>query len=521
MSIVNQRRLLGDYATEKGWDVFDTYVDDGCTGTNFDRPDFKRMIKDAEKGRINCIITKDLSRLGRNTGGCERYIEEVFPDLNVRFIAINDGVDTGKGFDVNDDIIPFRHAVNETIPRQASRKTRQGKQLSASRGFFIGSQAPYGYMKSPEDKHKLVIDEVPAQIVRRIFTEFASGDSGRMIADRLNGEGIDSPRFYHYRKVGRVNPLTKEKNVWGSGTVMALLRNQVYLGVMAQGKRAVINYRTKKRREIDPQDWIIVEGTHEPIIEREVWESVHGKLGRKEKVRKTKNGAVGLFSGRIFCADCKSPLAYTPRPRKSVPDKYVYRCSRFNNNGGKACSTHNIDEGFLSEFVMNDIRLYARLTVAERERLSKMLLREMTAQQDSESKALRSESTKIDNRLLEITSRLKNLYEDKCRGKIPEELAISLMNGFVKEQQDLEDKRALLAKKIQTVKNAEGEITDWIDLIEQQLDIVELDRATVMALIDRIEVSEARDVNGERRQDVSIQYRFVGNLLENNKESIA
>lgn len=341
-----------------------------------------------------------------------------------------------------------------------------------------------------------------------------------MIADRLNGEGVDSPRFYHYKKVGRINPLSNEKNCWGSATVMQLLRNEVYIGNMVQGKRKVVSYRTKTRREVDPKDWIVVEGTHEPIIDRELWDQTHAKLGLKEKVRKTKGGVLGLFSSRIYCSDCKSPLAFMRRERKNG-EKFVYRCSRFNNNGGKICSTHNIDESYLSSIVLNDIRLYAKLAVAERERLSKELLREMNSQHDAESKTLLAEKAKIENRLSVISSCMMRLFEDKCQGNMSERVVNGLLEKYAVEQNELEEKRVLLTKQIQSVKDAEGEIADWMDLIERQLDIEELDRATVMELIDRVEVSETRDVNGEKRQDIFIKYRFIGNVLENTKEGIA
>lgn len=208
MSIVNQRQVLTDYVAEKGWNLKECYVDDGYTGTNFDRPNFKRMISDAENGKINCIITKDLSRLGRNYVQAGYYTDEFFVENNIRFIAINDGIDTIKE---DNDIAAFHHVLNEIYPKQVSKKVRQVKKKSAQQGKFMGSQAPYGYMKSPEDKHILIIDEEAAIIIRRLFSEFAGGNSARMIADRLNSEKVDSPRFYHYRKMGRVNPLSEQK----------------------------------------------------------------------------------------------------------------------------------------------------------------------------------------------------------------------------------------------------------------------------------------------------------------------
>ena len=265
------------------------------------------MIRDTEAGKIDCIITKDLSRLGRNYVQTGYYTEEYFVDRGIRFIAINDSIDTMQE---NNDIAAFHHVLNEFYPKQVSKKVRQVKKASAQQGKFMGSQAPYGYQKSPEDKHILIIDEEAARIVYRLFFEFAAGDSARMIADRLNTEKIDSPRFYHYAKMGRTNPLSEQRNVWGSATVLQLLRNQVYIGNMVQGKRQVVSFKTKKVRKIDPEEWIVVENTHQPLIDRELWDRAHKRLSNKSRTRATKKETIGLFAGILKCADCGSPLAY-------------------------------------------------------------------------------------------------------------------------------------------------------------------------------------------------------------------
>ena len=199
MSIANQRQMLIGYVEEKGWNLTECYIDDGWSGTNFQRPEFQRMIQDAEAGKINCIVTKDLSRLGRNYVQAGYYTEEFFVEHGIRFIAINDSIDTMQE---NNDIAAFHHVLNEFYPRQVSKKVRQVKKAGALQGKFMNSQAPFGYMKSPQDKHVLIVDEEAAQVVRRLFNEYADGDSARMIADRLNKEEVDSPRFYYYAKKG-------------------------------------------------------------------------------------------------------------------------------------------------------------------------------------------------------------------------------------------------------------------------------------------------------------------------------
>lgn len=244
MSIVTQKQMLTDYVKERGWDLTETYIDDGYSGTTFDRPAFQRMLKDIEHGYIDCVITKDLSRLGRNYAKTGYYTEEYFLEHGVRYIAVNDNVDTMKD---DNDIAPFKNILNEMYAKDISRKIRSARAVSARQGKFLGSKPPFGYIRCPTDKHKLIIDEKPAQIISRMFDMFASGDSGRHISDVFNNEGILSPRAYYYQQIGRENPLN-ESMTWNSNTVMQLLRNPVYIGNMVQGKRRVtsLTFNTKQ-----------------------------------------------------------------------------------------------------------------------------------------------------------------------------------------------------------------------------------------------------------------------------------
>ena len=518
MSIANQRQVLVDYVTEKGWTLRDCYIDDGYSGTNFDRSDFKRMIHDAEIGKIDCIITKDLSRLGRNYVEAGYYTEEYFIEHDIRFIAINDGIDTMHD---NNDIAAFHHVLNEFYPKQVSKKVKQVKKKSAEQGKFMGSQAPYGYMKSPEDKHVLIVDEEAAVIVKRLFNEFANGDSARMIADKLNAEGINTPRFYHYEKMGRTNPLTEEKNVWGSATITQLLKNQVYIGNMVQGKRQVVSFKTKKMRTVPPENWIVVENTHTPLIEKSLWERVQKRLSNpNKKIRRTKINTVGLFSGLVKCSDCGMPLAYMRRQLKER-EKGVYRCSRYNNNGITACTSHYIDEEYISAFVLNDIRTYAHLATAQREELAEKLYKALKKSNSSEIGNIKSKIKTTENRLFEINDRIKNLYEDKCLGKIPEDIAINLMRDFTVEKADLEKSLPELKNKLVNMNETVGSINEWLDMISAYENITELDRETVCGLVESITVFEKDRSTTPVTQEIKIEYRFIKNLPQNEKEDIA
>ena len=519
MSIANQRQVLTDYVNEKGWKLEECYIDDGWTGTNFNRPDFKRMIHDAEIGRINCIVTKDLSRLGRNYVEAGYYTEEYFIEHDIRFIAVNDGIDTIKD---DNDIAAFHHVLNEIYPKQVSKKVRQVKKKSAEQGKFMGSQAPYGYMKSPEDKHILIVDDEAAVIVRRLFKDFANGDSARMMADKLNKEGVSTPRFYHYEKEGKTNPLSEQKNVWGSATITQLLKNQAYIGNMVQGKRQVVSFKTKKMRTVSPENWIVVENTHEPLVEKELWDRVQERFNRHHHtvVRRTKNDMVGLYSGMIKCADCGMPLAYM---RKQLKDreKGVYRCSKYNNNGSKACSSHYINEDYISTFILNDIRNYANLAVTDRENLADRLYKALKKSNRGEMSSVKTKIKVIEARLLELNDRIKCVYEDKCTGKMPEDIALGLMKDFTDEKADLEKKLPIIKNKLCDISETESSINDWLDMISQYENITELDRETVFGLVESITVFEKDRSTTPAVQEIKIEYRFIKNLLQKEKEDIA
>jgi DNA invertase Pin-like site-specific DNA recombinase len=517
MSIANQRQMLTDYVREKGWCLKECYIDDGWSGTNFERPDFQRMIRDAEAGMIDCIITKDLSRLGRNYVQAGYYTEEFFLEHNIRFIAVNDSIDTMQE---NNDIAAFHHVLNEFYPKQVSKKIRQVKRTGARQGKFINSLAPYGYKKSPEDRHVLVVDDEVAGNVRRLFEEFAAGDSARSIAVRLTAERVDSPRYYHYAKMGRENPFSRQRNVWGSTSISQILQNQVYIGNMVQGKREVLSFKTKKRRQIDPDDWIVVENTHEPIISRELWDRAHRRLSKRGSTRTTKKNTVGLFSGIMRCADCGSPLAYMRKKLKSG-EKGVYRCSRYNNNGGKACTPHYINESDICAFVINDIRLHAYMAVEEREMLAERLMTTFKQMNSGESNTIQSKIREVEGRLTMITTTLKSLYEDKSTGKLPEVVFYDLMAGFVKEQAEIEKRLPCLRQRFEELRETTGEIEDWLSLVGSYMELESLDRAIVTGLIESITVSERVKQDGRQTQELEIQYRFIGSLLQNAKEDIA
>lgn len=299
MSIHNQQDMLEAYANEKGWAVYKAYIDDDVTGTTFNRPGFQKMMGDIESGLINCVITKDLSRLGRNYIEAGRY-RELFNEYGVRYIAIHDNHDSLND-DYNNISTPIKEIMNEMYAADISRKTRSTKKLMANQGKFSNSRAPYGYLKSKEDKHVLVIDENVAHNVVRIFEMYLSGNTARSIADVFNRENILTANEYFYSTIGKPNPFKNNKNKWGSATIMQIIRNPAYYGAMANGKRAVKSFKNKSivRRDID--QWIIVEDTHTPLVSKDLWLEAQqiSKRNKKQTVRRSSNGEVSIFAGII------------------------------------------------------------------------------------------------------------------------------------------------------------------------------------------------------------------------------
>lgn len=511
MSIGNQKQMLIDYVKEKGWNLREVYIDDGFTGTHFERPDFQRMIRDIEARRIDCVVTKDLSRLGRNYSRVGYYTDEYFVEKDIRFIAINDSYDSLK--EEENEIAPFKNVLNEWYPRDISKKIRQMRSAACRQGKFMGSHAPYGYKKSPENKHLLIIDECSAKIVHRIFSEFVSGSNARMIAEKLSSEKTDCPRYYNAKHNNGLAPSKREHNHWGAGTIYQMLQNQVYIGNMVQGKRKVVSYKTKKRRLTKTDEWIAVEGTHLPIVEQELWERAQKKLLNKghRVIKKGEKREVSLFAGIIRCADCGSAHAYSLKElkRSSVG---IYRCTRYCGYGRAACTPHRIQEENLVAFILNDIRMHAKLALHEKKHLKEKLISSMSCAGNNDMKLLDKQLNETEGRLSTIEKNIKNLYEDKCSGKLPDSVFQSLLSNFIKEQSVLDEALLVIRPQREQLTKDTTDVDRWLQLIEKHMNITSLDRPTVMDLLESITIGEGVKIAGKRTQEITIRYRFMGDM---------
>ncbi len=511
MSIGNQRSLLTEYVEKQGWEIVDTYIDDGFSGTNFDRPGFQRMIADIEKGKVNLVITKDLSRLGRNYIMCGQYTEIYFPERHVRYIALNDGVDTLNQTS-SMDITPFKHILNDMYARDISTKIKSTLHAKAKRGEYLGALDPYGYLRSPEDKHKLIVNKETAPIVQRMFEMCAAGMGARSIATALNNEGILSPT--EYTRFRKHNPETDgefvRKHFWTRTYVQFMLKNEIYVGSMVQGRQYTPSHRSQKREPIPKEDWIVVPNMHEPIISRELFDEAQKKLKTRKKVCSGPSDLPHLFSGLFFCEACGSSM----RQGYTQKRKYVYfSCARSNTIGSIACSTHYINYNTLYQIVLEDIKRNANLFSEDRDQATKKLMELKCADEQKRMSKMQRELASAEKRLAELDVKLKRTYEDNISGKLPDHIFSMFIADYDAEKATLKATIANIRKALEKVRDTEADIDRFAELIQKYTSFEELDRFMLNELIDRITIYETPGMGRYRKgkeKIITIYYKFVG-----------
>jgi DNA invertase Pin-like site-specific DNA recombinase len=464
------------------------------------------MIQDIESGKINCVITKDLSRLGRNYIETGQYLDYFFPNNNVRYIAVNEGIDTEKD---DNDIVPFKNILNEMYSKDISRKVRSAKKIMSEQGKFVNSRAPYGYKKSAENKHLLAVDENVAHIIVRIFGLYIGGMTGRAIADLLNRKGVPSPNEYYYKTINKPNPIKNSKNSWCSATIMNFIKNPVYYGAMANGKREVVSFKNKRIVRKLSEEWIIIENTHEPIISKEKWldaQRIHS-TNKKDTVRRSANGEVSIFAGIIKCVDCGANMIFNRKQNKNYLSEF-YRCGTYTQHGKAVCSMHKIDYHVLYEVVLSDIQRYAVLAVEDEQRLIDRILKsndEFNAKNLTRyAKSIRESK----NRIREIDGLMQSLFEEKVSGTVSQDMFKRMAVKYEGEQQQLIADLDKLEREFTDCKRVNQDLTVWIERIKGCLSIDTVTRAIAVELIDRIEVSQEHTENGEKIIDVNIFYKF-------------
>ena len=429
-SIQNQRMLLRDYAARQGFAVVGEYVDDGWSGTSFDRPRFQDMLRDMEQHRFNIVLVKDLSRLGRDYIQTGRYLELVFPEHGVRLIAVNDGIDTARA---DTDLAPFRNVVNEMYARDTSRKIRSALQAKMKAGKFVGNFAPYGYQKDPQDNNHLIPDERAAAVVRWIFTQAAAGIRPAEIARLLNERGEPPPALYRCLHHPGLDPDNYSRHKqWTSVGVSRILQDVVYLGHVAQGKTDKLSFKSKKTREKQADEWIIVRDRHEPLVSQQAFDAVQRQRASRRCDRK--GTFENLFSGLAFCADCgKAMSTVGTRKKGSVAN---LACGAYKLHGSSACTNHFIRYETLYQCVLDAVRRYVCLTEEECDALFERLNRRLRL--DARTDETRRERARLEKELERTRRLVAQLYEDRAAGRIGEANFYPLLEKFEQQTQDLQ-----------------------------------------------------------------------------------
>jgi len=505
-SIQNQKSILRKFAEDHHFPSPCFYVDDGFSGGNFQRPAFQQMISDMENGEIGIIVTKDLSRLGRNQLHTGLYIEERFPMFGVRYIAINDNVDTDSS--ESNDLMPFKNLFNEWFIRDTSRKIRAVLKAKAERGERLGSRAPYGYRKAPDTK-KLIVDEEAAAIVRRIFAMCASGSGPSQIARILKKEQILTPTMYAYTRYGITHTCldTAHPYNWSDSAIANLLENEIYLGNTVNMKHSSRSYKDKRRVEHPREECMVFENTHPALITREVWDIV--QRVRKNKRRLTKMEEQNKYSGLVFCADCGSNMVLHRAHTMSA--SYNHFTCRTYKKDGEACTGHYIRECVLDEIVLEDLR---RVTSAAREHPEKFAAyigSKQSAELQREIRRQEKELAAMRKRKAELDVIFKKLYEDNVLGSITTEQFQMLSGSYTEEQNRITAGIPQKENEIQRLRETVSGTDSFLDKAKRYTDITELTPELLRLFIEKIVVHE-KEVKWSKHapQTVEIYYNGIG-----------
>ena len=488
-SVTNQKSLLNEFVQQHRLSVYDTYVDDGWSGTNFDRPDFQRMIGDIEAKKVNMVITKDLSRLGRDYIMTGHYMERYFPEKRVRYISLLDGIDTGVESTAN-DITPFRAIMNDMYAKDISKKIKSVKRDKQRKGQFIGGKPVYGYKMHPTEKNRIIIDEEAAPMVRRIFGMALEGMSCRQIAAQLNTEGVPTPATYAGLPVSNPGPYT---GLWSSERISEMLQNETYIGNMVQGRQVKISYKSKKCLKQAPENWIVVEGTHEPLIDAETFRKVRMLVNSRRHTRSRTYDF--LLKGLIFCHECGYPLAVLNRKNAAGEDVLYFVCrtyQRFTKAG--VCTCHSIKEKTVTEAVIAKVREVCEAYLNPNELLP---IAQEAVKQARKGNALEAEIQAVQSKIDSLTANLDKMYMDRLSGLLAEADFARIYSKAKLERGLLEEKR----QELELRKKSPVRIEDRAKaLVQRFMDSAFTSRELLVSLIERVELTEEKQV--------VIQFRF-------------
>ncbi len=482
-SVSNQKSLLDQFVKEHRLSVYDTYVDDGWSGTNFDRPDFKRLINDIDSKKVNMVITKDLSRLGRDYIMTGHYMERYFPENRVRYISLLDGIDTGVDSTAN-DITPFRAIMNDMYAKDISKKIKSVKRDKQRRGLFIGGKPLYGYKMHPTEKNRIIIDEEVAPLVGGIFNMALGGMSCHQIAAQLNAEKVPTPATYAGLNQGRVGPYA---GMWSSERISDMLQNETYIGNMVQGRSMKINYKSQKCIKQTREKWVVVEGTHEPIIDRDTFQKVQTLVNSRKTTRSRTYDF--LLKGLIFCHECGYPMAVLNRKNAKGEDCLYFVCrtyQRFTKAG--VCSCHSIKEKMVTDAVLAKVREVCEEYLQPNEL---MTMAEQTVKEARQAESHESGIAVLRSKIESLSTHLDKMYMDKLSGILDDK-------DFERIYQRVKTERTTLAQKLSDLEQPDYSPAKQEDqakaLVQRFVDSAFASRELLVSLIERVELTEDKQI---------------------------
>ena len=504
-SISNQKILLTKAAKDMGYTHLEVFSDDGVSGVTMNRPGFKRMMAELEKGYAQAVFVKDLSRLGRNYVEVGKLMDTFFPEHDIRLVAVSDAIDTSEG---ESEMAPIKNVFNEWYARDISKKRRISNKIKGNSGIPMG-QPPYGYKKDPDDPKRWVIDDEAAAVVREIFELHLAGLGSEQIAKHLEDNGVLTPRAYWLSK--GVNRPGKRKDLdpthWSTASVGKILEKQEYCGDVINFKTYSKSYKLKKRIDNDPENWVVFEGVHEPVIDRGTWERVQEKRKNVRK-RKTRDGEVSLFSGLLVCADCGHNLNF--HFNQVNHDIKYFNCSNYKGNRGTCSSTHYVRADFLEEVVLAEIKRLTKYATAYEEQFAQAVMGFSQKNAATDREALKKSLYAMQARDRELDTLFERIYEDNVAGKLTDERFARMSAKYDAEQKELTEK--IKATRDAIDKSAAKAITTdmFISTVRKYTRARKLTSRMVNELIDHIEVHQAEKVNGIWEQRLTIHYNCVG-----------
>ena len=503
-SIVHQKEILAKYAKEHGFTNIEFYVDDGFSGTNFNRPDFQRMMADAEEGKISTVIVKDMSRFGRDYIMVGYYTEIYFSNLDIRFIAINDNVDSN--IQTENDLTPFKNVFNEWYARDTSKKIRAVFKAKGNSGKHLTTNPPFGYKKDPNDKDKWIIDDEAAATVRRIFQMYVDGYRISEIGHKLTEEKIETPILYYMNRGIKTNARSEYPEIWDLMSIKYILSQTAYAGHTVNFQTAVKSYKTKKQIRLPKEDWIIYRNTQEPIIDEKTFETVQQM--RNVKRAYTKFNEPNMFSGLLFCADCGNRLTIQRVAKNRNMDNFT--CATYRKKKKGLCSSHRILVSDLETIVKEDLQKVCEYVFLHEKEFTDEYLSGSKRETVKFQAKTKAELKRLSERQEEIGKIIRKLYEDNVNGRITDERFDFLAKSY-------EDEGNELKTKIQEFKNAlassvqdEEKLSKFLKVVKSYTEIEELTPEILNSFIEKIYIGETEKYDGRKMQEVEIIYKFIG-----------